>query len=125
MEKATKEAPSYTADQSDAHAPAPRTEETAEEPLTGLHQDQRPTESANEAAQPCDPAPAPPEELAIDVQVEAEERESRGIPMEDGDDHAQPISDANPAQRDVKQGEAVELTESGMYRLSYFASSDQ
>ena len=70
-------------------------------------------------------AAPPPEELAVDVQVEAGQRELGGIPMEDGDDHAQPIADANPAQREVKQEEAVELTEGGMYWLSYFASSSR
>ena len=57
----------------------------------------------------------PPAELAVNVQVEAEERKLGGIPTEDGDDHAQPISDANPAQREVEQEEAVELTKCGMY----------
>ena len=107
---------SNAADQSGAHTPAPKTDETAEEPLIGLHQDQQSTESANEAAQPWDPTPAPPpEELAVNVQVGAEERELGDIPMEDGDDHAQPISDANPAQREVGQEEAVELTKGGTY----------
>ena len=111
MEKATKEASSNATDQSDAHAPAPKTEETAEGPLIGLHQNQQLTESANETAEPCDPASAPPpEELVVNVQLEAEERELGGIPMEGGDDHAQLSSDANPAQREVN----VEL-KGGMY----------
>ena len=116
MEKATKKGLSNVTDQSDAHAPAPKTEEIAEEPLVGLHQDQKSTESANGAVQPCDPAPAPPpEELAVNVQVGAEDRKVGDIPMEDGDDHAQPTSDANLAQREVKQEEAVELSRGGTY----------
>ena len=69
MEKATTEALSNAADQSDAHTPAPKTDETAEEPLIELHQDQQLTESVNEATQPCDPAPIveEPNESQIDA----------------------------------------------------------
>lgn len=69
MEKATKEASSNIADQSNAHAPTPKTQETAEEPLIGLHQDQQPTENPNEAAQSCDPTPIAegPNESQIDT----------------------------------------------------------
>ena len=56
MEKATEEAPLSATELFDAHAPTPKAEETAQEPLIGLHQDHKSTESANEAAQPCDPA---------------------------------------------------------------------
>ena len=35
--------------------------------------------------------------------------------MEDGDDRAQPTSDANPAQREVRQEEVVELSRGGTY----------
>jgi hypothetical protein len=57
VEKATTEAPYNATDLSDTHAPTPEAEETAQEPLIGLHQDQQLNESANEAAQPYDPAP--------------------------------------------------------------------
>jgi len=59
VEKTPKEAPLSATELLDAHATTPKAEETAsalEEPLIRLHQDQQLTESANEAAQPCDPA---------------------------------------------------------------------
>jgi hypothetical protein len=55
---------------------------------------------------------SPPEEPAVNVQAETEECESSGVPKEDGDDL---VSNAEPSQREVKQDEAVELTEGGMY----------
>jgi hypothetical protein len=57
----------------------------------------------------------PPEELAVNVQADAEECELESIPKEDGDDLVQPISNADLVQREVKQEAPVELTNGGMY----------
>ncbi len=63
------EIPPTGIDQSDAPGPTPKAEESAQEPPIGLHQDQQLTESANEPAQPCDPAPivGEPNESQIDA----------------------------------------------------------
>jgi hypothetical protein len=66
VESATK---SNEFDQSDAHGPSPKVEESEQQPLIGLHQDQNPTESANEAAQPRDPAPT--DEVPTESQTDA------------------------------------------------------
>lgn len=49
-----------------------------------------------------------PEELVVNVQTETEEHELGGIPKEDGDEFARPVSNA-------KQEEVVEWTKGGMY----------
>lgn len=58
---------------------------------------------------------AQPEEPDVNVQAETEEHELEGIPKEGGDDLAQPVSNADPAQRELEQEEAVGSTEGGMY----------
>ena len=69
VEKAIKETLPTGTDQSDAPAPTPQAEESAQEPLIGLHKGQQSTESVNEVAQPYDPAPIAgrPNESQIDA----------------------------------------------------------
>lgn len=69
VEKTIKEIPPTGTDQSDAPAPTPHAEESAQEPLIGLHQDKQPTESVDEVAQPYNPAPTAggPNESQIDA----------------------------------------------------------
>lgn len=69
MEKTIKEIPPTGTDQSDAPAPTPQAEESAQEPLIELHQDQQPTEGASEVAQPYGPVPIAggPNESQVDA----------------------------------------------------------
>jgi len=60
-------------------------------------------------------AAPPPGGLVVNVQAEAEERELESVPKEDGITLVRPISNAEPAQREVKQEEPVELNTGGMY----------
>lgn len=67
-----------------------------------------------------DTTPAPrPEEPIINVQAETDEHEPEGTPKEGADELAQPGSNADSAQGEVKE-EAAEFTKEGTYRSFFF-----
>ena len=63
---------------------------------------------------------APPEEPIADVQAETEEGKLEDIHMESGGDLTAPASNTEPAQGEVNQEKAVELTKEGTYRSFCF-----
>lgn len=70
-------APPDGLDQSDTHADTPKAEESAQEPLIELNQAQKPTESANEGAQPYDPDPNA--EVANESRIDTTDPESQSM----------------------------------------------